>query len=163
VPRIYLARVVRTGALLGGTLLLIALLVAWVRAPKNVLRGKPVTASGTELGAPESMVNGAIEWGTYSWTSTGGMSWLLVDLQGTYPIYKVRIFNRGDTRMEHQIPIHIELLDGDKAVVESADCTEQFTQASPCVVPMKGTPARYLRASHAGQMILSEIQAFDGP
>ena len=161
VSRIRLARVVRGGALLASVAVVALGLLGWARAPKNVLRGKPVTASDTEQGAPENMVNGAIEWGTYGWMSRGG-GWLLVDLEGTYPIYRVRIFNRGDTRMERQVPVHIELLDEQKKVKETADCAEQFSQASPCVVPMKGTPARYLRASHGGEMVLSEIEAFDG-
>src|SRR5258708_5290062 len=44
---------------------LLALRVRAVRAPRNVARGKPVTASSVRLGAPQGLVNGAIEGGPF--------------------------------------------------------------------------------------------------
>jgi hypothetical protein len=135
-------------------------IVAWVKLPKNVARGKPVTASSVRMGAPQALTNGAIEWGTFGLHTGGsGREWAAIDLQKFYTLDTAEIYSRGEGRFEFNIPLMVELSDDGTNYRSVGACTELFTQSTPCVVSLKHQRARYVRVS-APEVVLSEVEVY---
>jgi hypothetical protein len=136
----------------------------WIRSPHNVARGKPVTASSVRMGAPQALVNGAIEWGTFGFHSdmTSGREWAMIDLLKFYSLTSAEIYARGEGRLDFNLPLSVELSDDGKTFRPAGACKELFTQATPCVVDLHRQRARYVRVS-APEVVLSEIEVYGKP
>jgi hypothetical protein len=148
----------------GKLALVVAAAAALVFAPtrKNLALHKPVAASSARLGYPSSLVNGAVEWGSYGLhTQADRPAHVTVDLEATYRIGEVRVFGRGDGFfVESAPPVRVKVsLDG-RIFKIGGSCPKPFTQASPCRVDLGGAPARYLRLEDA-YLVLSEIEVFE--
>jgi hypothetical protein len=130
-------------------------------APRNVARGKRVTASSVRFGAPQALVNGAIEWGTFG-LHTGAGGWATVDLGDFYTLAFADIYARGDGHLEHNLPLSVDLSDDGITFRSAGACRDIFTQASPCVVSLAHQRARFVRVS-AREVVLSEVEVYAGP
>ncbi|MGH7438188.1 MAG: discoidin domain-containing protein [Polyangiaceae bacterium] len=155
--------IVRMKRQLGVALLIaaiVALLVAWKRAPHNVARGKPVTASSVRMGTPQALTNGAIEWGTFGFHSNpSGREWAMVDLKKFYALDSVEVYSRGEGRFDFNLPLSVETSADGVSFQPAGACTDVFTQATPCVVELHRVRARYVRVS-APEVVLSEIEVY---
>jgi hypothetical protein len=140
----------------------IALLGRWLTAPRNVARGKRVTASSVRFGAPQALVNGAIEWGTFGLHTGSGRAWATIDLGDFYTLAFADIYGRGDGHLEHNLPLSVDLSDDGIAFRPAGACTDIFTQASPCVVSLAHQRARFVRVS-ASEVVLSEVEVYAEP
>jgi hypothetical protein len=156
--RVGATRVVRVGAVVLALCLSVYAGVAWLRAPTNLARGKRAFASSIRGGRPEALVNGAIEWGTYSYHSNTGPSWVVIDLGRTYSLDEVRVYNRGDSYLDEGLPLTIASSLDDRSYSDRGSCAEFFTQATPCRVPLQNRKARYVRVSSARYLALTEIE-----
>ncbi|MGO9836537.1 MAG: discoidin domain-containing protein [Polyangiaceae bacterium] len=149
-----------------GTGLLLALSVALgvrsLTAPRNVARGKKVTASSVRFGSPQALVNGAIEWGTFGLHTGAGSEWAVIDLGTFYSLVSADIYARGDGRLEFNLPLRVDLSDDGVTFRPAGACKELFTQATPCVVNLGHQRARYVRVA-ASEVVLSEVEVYGEP
>jgi hypothetical protein len=146
-----------------GAALLVALsmaLIGWIRAPRNVARGKRISASSVVLGRPEALVNGAIEWGRFAFTTDRVPSAVTIDLGRRYDLVEARIYNRGDAYLDQQVPLQIETSVDGSSYSQAARCTDFFTQTTPCTASLRGTSAQFVRLSRHGEIALSEVEVF---
>jgi hypothetical protein len=155
--------VLRTKRQVGTVLLasvIVGLLLAWAKLPKNVARGKPVTASSVRMGAPQALTNGAIEWGTFGLhTGSSGREWAMVDLQKFYSLDSAEVYSRGEGRFEFNLPLTVETSADGVSFQPGGVCSEIFTQATPCVVQLHRVRARFVRVS-AAEVVLSEVEVY---
>jgi hypothetical protein len=148
----------------GKLALVVVAAAAFVFAPmrRNLALHKPVTASSARIGYPSSIVNGAVEWGSYGLhTQTDRPAHVTVDLEKTYRLGEVRVFGRGDAYFS-DTTAHVLVkvsLDG-RSFRHVATCDGLSIQASPCRVDLRGVPARYVRLEDAF-LVLSEIEVFE--
>jgi hypothetical protein len=144
-----------------GSILAIAALTTglWVVAPRNLARGKPVTASSIRFGTPQALVNGAIEWGTFGLHTGGGRAWATIDLEDFFSLSSAEIFGRGDGHVEAGLPLAVDLSDDGVTFRPAGSCTDIFTQATPCVVNLDHQRARFVRVA-ASEIVLSEVEVF---
>ncbi len=144
-------------------LAVVAIVVVWWTSPRNVALGKPVTASSARMGAPQGLVNGAIEWGTFAFHSgSTGHEFVTIDLVKFYSLSSAEIYSRGDGRFEFNLPLHLELSDDGTSFREAGACQDIFTQATPCVVDLHRQRARFVRLS-APEVVLTEVKVFGTP
>jgi hypothetical protein len=137
--------------------------VVWSKSPRNVARGKPVTASSVRMGSAQALTNGAIEWGTFGLhTGSSGNEWAIIDLQKFYALEQAEIYARGEGRFEFNLPLLVELSADGSSFKQAGACTELFTQATPCVVDLHRVRARYVRVS-APEVVLSEVEVYGKP
>jgi hypothetical protein len=160
VTRVRFARRVVTGVVVAA---LVGLAGEWVTSPHNVARGKPVTASSIRFGAPQALVNGAIEWGSFGLHTGGsGREWATIDLERFYSLDYAEIYSRGDGRFEFNLPLRVELSDDGSNFRPGGACTDLFTQATPCVVDLHRQRARYVRVT-APEVVLAEVEVYARP
>jgi len=131
----------------------------WLTAPRNVARGKRVTSSSVRFGAPQALVNGAIEWGTFGLHTTSGGAWATIDLGDFYPLAYAEIYGRGDGHVDSGLPLSVDLSDDGAVFRPAGVCRDIFTQATPCVVPLGRQRARFVRVS-ASEIVLSEVEVY---
>jgi len=134
----------------------------WLTAPRNVARGKRVTASSVRFGSPQGLVNGAIEWGTFGLHTGSGRAWATIDLGDFYSLAYAEIYGRGDGRFEFNLPLAVDLSDDGTTFRAAGACGEIFTQATPCVVNLAHQRARFVRVS-ANEVVLSEVEVYAAP
>jgi hypothetical protein len=135
----------------------------WLVSPRNVARGKPVTASSIRFGSPQALVNGAIEWGSFGLHTGGsGREWATIDLQKFYELDHAEIYSRGEGRFEFNLPLRVELSDDGATFRDAGACTELFTQTTPCLVDLHHQRARYVRVS-ASEVVLAEVEVYGKP
>lgn len=163
---VHRARVLRAAA---ASLIAVALLVwsaSHLLAAKNLALHRPVRASSyaPESAAPRDgsgLTNGDKE-GSYGiHTSPEESPWVVIDLQRSYVIADVKIFNRGDGWFDEGLPLVLELSEDGEHFAEVSRRTESFSQSSPWTyVGSAGARARYVRvrAPHRGYIALSEIE-----
>lgn len=152
----------RVGAGLAVVLVVVGL-GSYYRAPHNVARGKPVTASSVRFGTPQALVNGAIEWGTFGLHTGGsGREWATIDLVKFYSLTSAEIYSRGDGHFEFNLPLYVELSADGTNFREAGACKDLFTQATPCVVDLHRERARYVRVS-APEVVLAEVEVYGNP
>jgi hypothetical protein len=148
----------------GKLALVIAAAAAFVFAPtrRNLALHKPVNASSVRIGHASSVVNGAVEWGSYGLhTDTDRPANVTIDLESTYRLGEVRVVGRGDGYFTDTRP-HLLVkvsLDGQR-FMQVATCEGLAVQASPCRVDLHGVTARYVRVEDAF-LVLSEIEVFE--
>jgi len=149
-----------------GTALLLALGVAVagrsIVTPRNVARGKRVTASSVRFGSPQALVNGAIEWGTFGLHTGAGSEWATIDLGRFYSLASADIYGRGDGRLDFNLPLRVDLSDDGVNFRPAGACKEIFTQATPCTVNLAHQRARYVRVA-ANEVVLSEVEVYAEP
>jgi hypothetical protein len=148
----------------GKAALVVAGAAAIVFAPtrRNLALHKPVKASSVRLGHPSSLVNGAVEWGSYGLhTQTQHPAHVTIDLEGTHRLGEVRVFGRGDGFHVDTAPRVIvkTSVDG-RSFTYGATCDGLPMQASPCRVDLGGVTARYVRLEDTF-LVLSEIEVFE--
>jgi len=153
-------RVARVARLAMAALVVAVVAGGAYRARRNLALHKPVRMSSVLLGSPEGAVNGFVEWGSYAVHSRGGgPAWLLVDLEGTFPLGEVRVFGRGDGyHTDSPSPITVELSGDGLTFTRAAVCDRVVTQVSPCAAKLGGAPARYVRLTHPTHLVLSEVE-----
>jgi hypothetical protein len=157
VSRVALRRRVLAGAALA---VVVALGVHAALSPRNLARGKPVTASSVRFGAPQGLVNGSIEWGTFGLhTGSSGREWATIDLLGFYSLDSAEIYSRGDGRFEFNLPLRVELSDDGSSFRAGGACSELFTQSIPCLVDLHHQRARYVRVT-ASEVVLAEVEVY---
>jgi len=139
-----------------------AAVVRCATAPRNVALGKHVTASSVRFGAPQALVNGAIEWGTFGLHTGSGREWATIDLGKFYPLAFAEIYGRGDGHVESGLPLNVELSDDGVAFRLAGACADIFTQATPCVVNLARQRARFVRVT-AWEIVLSEVEVYAAP
>jgi hypothetical protein len=148
----------------GKVALSVAAAAAIVFAPtrRNLALHKPVEASSVRLGHPSSLVNGAVEWGSYALhTQTERPAHVTIDLEGIHRLGEVRVYGRGDGFHVDTTPrVMVKTsLDG-RSFRHGATCNEFPMQASPCRVDLRGVTARYVRLEDSF-LVLSEIEVFE--
>lgn len=147
------------------TLTLVAALSAPLFHPKNIARGKPVAV---HLPNPSShappdhsgLVNGEIE-ATYGvHTAQPGPSWVRIDLEESYTIERVKVFNRSDGWLDEGLPFTMEFSDDGETFVEVAVRSEPFSGHAPWVFVPQGDKreARYIRIRSARYIALAEVE-----
>jgi hypothetical protein len=148
------------------TVLLLGVALAFANrallGPRNVARGKPVTASSVRMGSPQALVNGAIEWGIFGLHTNSGAEWATIDLERFYSLASAEIYARGDGRLDSNLPLQVELSDDGVKFRPAGSCKEIFTQATPCVVSLKRQRARYVRVA-GYEVVLSEVEVYAAP
>jgi len=153
-----------------GRIAAIALIVCWaawlgVRAkvvPPDIALGKPVHASSLRHKAPAGLVDGEI--GTSFGFESGveDNPSIVIDLQATYRIDRVDVYNRVDGWFNDCLPLVVELsLDG-KSYREIGRRETYFSADPPWAIAGHGQPARYVRVRVARRsyLTLSEIEVF---
>jgi hypothetical protein len=135
-------------------------LVRWIRAPANVARGKPIFATSVVLGRPEALVNGVIEWGRFAVTTDRAPSSVTIDLGRNYDLVEARIYNRGDSYLDQQVPLEIGISSDGLSYRTVGRCMEFFTQTTPCIVSLGGINAHHVRLSRPSTIALSEVEVF---
>jgi hypothetical protein len=154
----------RRRRLAAALLLLVAVagLGRWLTAPRNIARGKRVTASSVRFGAPQGLVNGAIEWGTFGLHTGSGREWATIDLGDFYSLASAEIYGRGDGHLESGLPLSVDLSDDGVTFRVAGACRDIFTQATPCVVSLVHQRARFVRVA-AAEVVLSEVEVYAAP
>ncbi|HEY4184289.1 MAG TPA: discoidin domain-containing protein [Polyangia bacterium] len=153
-----------------GLLVVLVLALAWsgyrlVSLP-NIALHKPVTISGRFAfsSAPADntgLVNGEIE-PAYGIHTSLGSGWVMVDLQKTYRLSRVKIYNRADTLFDEGLPMTLEV-SKDGVHFDLVDRrTTTFSATSPWVfVASSATPlARFVRVASKNFVALTEIEVF---
>jgi hypothetical protein len=159
------ARLVGTLAGAAASVLLLALLVALILRPTNLARNRPVQASSR---APQSLapadgsglVNGVKEHTYGIHTNNENSPWVMVDLQSSYAITQIAVYNRGEGWFDESLPLVLELSENGRDFVEVSRRAENFSQEQPWIYASPGVRARYIRvrAPHVGYLALSEIE-----
>jgi hypothetical protein len=162
-PAIRAQRRARIGALVILAVLGLVVLVRHIRAPGNLARGKPVTASSVRAssGPPSSVVNGSVESNVYAFaTNDDPDPWLTVDLLQPHPLRSVLVYNRGDGGFDKMLPFSLEISADGHVWRSVGRQTTPFSQSEPATFSLAGDVARYVRVhgtpGHA--VCLNEIE-----
>merc|ERR1712226_1262208 len=102
---------------------------------QNIAQGKPASQATTysdftAARAVDGKTTG--DWGDYSMahTSWSSANWWMVDLQGSYPVLKVLVFNRNDCCQDRMKNLKIELLDAADADNGNVIATQSLTDGA---------------------------------
>ncbi len=126
----------------------------------DVALHKPVTTS--PLRAPPATAEGVTDGrtrGTFAvQTVEGKPAFVTVDLERSYEIQRVKVYNRGDGWFYDSIPCSLDLSDDGVTFHEAAKRTEHF---EVWTVELGGRPARFVRVSREnGYVALNEIEVY---
>jgi hypothetical protein len=146
--------------LVGGLAAVGAIAVGVALAPRNLALGRPVTASSVRFGNPDTLTNGAVEWGTFGLRTAAGGAWATIDLGDLHSLAEARIYGRGDRDYRNGLPVEVQLSDDGSRFRSVASCTTPITQATPCAAPLRHERARYVRVS-ADEVVLSEVEVLE--
>jgi hypothetical protein len=159
------SRVFRLVIVGGVALVALAWLVFRLTRPVNVALHKPVTISERhpQSTAPidnSGLTNGDIEssYGVHTNHSAAGFAWVVVDLQSSYRIGAVRIYNRNDGYLSDGQPYSLEFSEDGTSYTPVDRRVEPFSSWSPWVYKANGAHARYIRISSANYVALTEVE-----
>ena len=110
--RIRFSRWLRLGFLALTLMAALTGLALWLFLPRNLARGRPVTASSVRPGtpAPAGLVDGSVTDTFGAHTETDGKAWFTIDLGEPHRLSRVVVYNRGDGYFSEMLPLVIELL-----------------------------------------------------
>jgi hypothetical protein len=164
-PAIRLARFLRIAAVGGVVLASFAWLIVWFLTPRNLALHRPVRSSSVnpKSVAPadgSGLVNGVRESNYGIHTDSEDSPWVMIDLQGSYAISDIEVYNRRDGWFDEGLPLVLELSQDGVSFTEVSRRTETFSQAVPWKYTGTGVRARYVRvrAPHRGYISLAEIE-----
>lgn len=136
----------------------------------NVALNKPATQSSTLDGrsadlAVDGDTNGDYAAGSVTHTSCGRQDWWRVDLQGSYALSEVKLYNRSDFAPERLSHYEVTILDSSGDEVWSS--FQRETAGSPTTLTTKEVVGRYIQVqlNNSGGPCLSiaELEAFGIP
>jgi len=141
-------------------------------AAPNIALKKPVQMSSRRVDlappsglAPSGVVDG-VKKGTYDVCSNFEVNpWVTIDLQKSFKINKVVVYNRGDCCWgDRDLPAVIDLSEDGEKWHEVGRRTTSFTESSPWTLKVNGEPAQYVRmrvdSPLQREIVLSEIEVF---
>ena len=164
-PAVRRSRVVRIGV--AGLLVLAVFvwLVSRVSTPSNLALHKPVKVSSThpQSAAPadgSGLVNGVHETTYGMQTNREDSPWVMIDLESSYLVTQVDVYNRADGWFDEGLPLVLELSEDGRTFTEVARRNDTFSATAPWTYLGSGVKARYVRvrAPHTGYIALSEIE-----
>jgi hypothetical protein len=166
VSEIRRARVIRTATAVVLGLLFLIWVVTRLLRPTDLALHRPVTASSRyprDVAAADGsdLVNGVLEESYGFQTTKENSPWVMIDLQSSFMIKDVVIYNRGDGWFDEGLPFVLELSENGRDFTEVSRRAETFSQDHPWTYTAPaGIHARYVRvrAPHPGYISLSEIE-----
>lgn len=160
-----LARGLRLGAL-GIVIVAVLSFAGWKAfSPKNLALGKPVTESSRHpqsTASPDGLTDGDTG-GSYGvHTRIEDEAWVMVDLQSTQKIGRIKVFNRGDGHYDDGLPFALELSDNGKEFTEVDQRKTSFSRWKPWTYDAQGKQARFVRIRKVGRgyVALSELEVY---
>lgn len=160
-----LVRKLRLGAL--GFIIASALsFLGWkALAPTNIARGKPVMASSRHpqsTAPPDGLTDGSTggAYGVHTRDEDG--AWVMVDLQSSYRVGRIKVFNRGDGYFDEGLPFALELSENGVDFTEVERRTTSFSRLRPWAFDANGQQARYVRVRKIGRgyVALGELEVY---
>jgi hypothetical protein len=155
------ARALRVGALalIGGIAAALAI-TSW-RHDRNVALGKEVTCSPLAFGSqPVGAVDGNKD-GMFGFHTNGtDAGWLQIDLGRLYAISSISVYGRGDCCFDQNLPLTLAVSEDGLAFSDVETRETPFSEASPWVVRLPRTTARYVKVHRqsVGFLVLSEVE-----
>jgi hypothetical protein len=138
--------------------------VDWAISEPNLALNKPVTASSifpavpTTVGLVDGVTSGSVI-GVH--TQVENHAWVKIDLERSYRISSIRIYNRGDGWFDEGLPMVVQLSEDGEHFEEVARRTTHFDQSPPWVIRVNSRPARFVRVQSLGKcVVLSEVEVF---
>ena len=179
VAQIKLSRVLRLGGISVAVAAGLGALVVWgagkVLGGKNIALGAQVQTSSRRpdcppgagpAGAPPSALVDGSKSGAYeTCTNFEVHPWVIVDLQKSHPLTKIKIYGRGDCCWGiYDLPAVLELSEDGTVYTEVGRRTTAFSASDPWTVSTGGRPARYVKirsdSGEAREFVLNEIEVF---
>jgi hypothetical protein len=149
-------RIGRFGAV-GVALLFIALSIASHVGIRNVALHKPVTTSGVRDGTAESLVDGRTRRTFAVQTSDQPHPFITIDLERSYAIARIKVYNRGDGWFDEILPLTLEASVDGQSFQEIARRTEHFDVWTVDA----GVTARYVRMTKdSGYIALNAVEVY---
>lgn len=146
-------------------LVVAAFAIAALRDRGNVALHKPTTTSSVHpraVMAPGGLTDGITTESYGIHTDVEDFPWVQVDLQATYKISRVVVYNRGDAEFDAGLPFTLQLSEDGIHYVDVETRTTSFGQWIPWVAFCHDRKARYVRVHSAkGKYVaLSEVKVF---
>ena len=166
--RIRFVRSMRIAAALVATALVLGWGVTSLLSSKNIALHRPVSTSGVWPLSPSSKdgsgaVNGIVESTHGVHTVPGTFAWIRVDLQESFRVSSVKIYNRGEESFQDEgLPLILETSQ-DGIIYKLVETkTTHFSQSSPWQASLDGARVRYVRIRNARPtyIALSEIEIY---
>jgi hypothetical protein len=159
-------RAVRLGLASAVGLIVVLWLGSSLLAPSNIALHKKVTVSqshpaSTAPSDGSGLVNGEVEAG-YGVQTTRGAAWVMIDLDASYALHDVVVYNRKDGWFDEGLPFTLELSQDGKTFKEVARRTEPFTATNPWVFEAHGAEARFVRLRSSSYIALTEVEVHKG-
>jgi hypothetical protein len=169
---IRLIRYARIGILAIAVVGALGYLITKAFSAPNLALNKPVQMSSRRVDlappaglSPQGAVDG-VKKGGYDICSNFEVGpWLTIDLQSSYKINKVIVYNRGDCcQGERDLPAVVDLSPDGQQWHEVGRRTTAYTESSPWTLKLGGEPARYLRvridSPSQRELVLSEVEVY---
>ncbi len=159
-------RALRYGRVAALVLVPLLLLGGWARAallPRNIALGKPVYTSPLRFNPPNpSQVTDGRTRGTYNvHTVRQAHPFVTVDLERSYHVDRVRVYNRGDGWFDDMVPLTLQVSEDGTHFQDAAKRTEGF---HVWTADLGGREARYVRVTKdQGYIALMEIEVYGRP
>jgi hypothetical protein len=124
----------------------------------DVALHKPVRASSVRDGKPEAVTDGRTR-GTFAiQTNDGPHPFVMVDLERTYRLQRVRVFNRGDGWFDEILPLSIEASTDGITFKQIARRTDHF---DVWTVELGWVDARWVRLTKEnGYIAINELEVY---
>jgi hypothetical protein len=130
----------------------------------NVALGKPTTASSRlpGTGPASGATNGEIESNYGVQTTLEDDCWVMVDLQKSYKIHEVRVYNRGDGWQTEGLPILLQISSDKIHWQDISRRDTMYSQTDPWITKPPGMKARYVRLKRParGYICISELEVY---
>jgi hypothetical protein len=130
--------------------------------PHNVALGKPVYPTSYKHNPPDGheLVDGTIVSSFGVHTNTEDSPRVTIDLLGTYRIFTVKVYNRGDGWFDDCLPLVVELSADGQNYFPIGRREVHFDQQPPWVIDAQKHRARYvrLRVDRRSYIALSEVE-----
>jgi hypothetical protein len=158
----------RVGALALGALTPLIIAAAVLLTPKNVALHKPVTLSAVHplsVSPPSGLTDGILTGSYGAQTTTSEDPWQQVDLERSYKIDKVKVYNRGDQNFDDGMPMRMQCSEDGQRFVDIETRSASFSQTQPWVAKLRGRSCRYVRihAARGTYLALTEVEIFGRP
>jgi len=132
--------------------------------PRDVALGKPVHASSRRPNTPDGheLVDGDLGTSYGVHTNTEDNPFVVIDLQDSYWIDKVKVYNRVDGWFDDCLPLVVELSTDGRSWEPIGHREEHFGADPPWVVDAGGRRATQVRLRKPGKgyIALSEVEVF---
>jgi hypothetical protein len=158
-------RRVRVGGLALGVLTPLIIFAAVLLSPKNLALHKPVTLSAVHplsVSPPSGLTDGILTGSYGAQTTISEDPWQQVDLERSYKIDKVKVYNRGDQNFDDGMPMRLQCSEDGQRFVDVETRSASFSQTVPWVAKLRGRSCRYIRihAARGTYLALTEVEIF---